>query len=146
MTESEEFNYIYCEKRYKKSGWLAGHIKKNHDDSYQLDKDMTIMRDNALDISNREAILNLSENSPWDSEDSPAPVPTSTPNASMSVPLCPKADNFIHQMCKSLPASFLTTLLPAPAFLQEINRSLQDQGEVSDLLDRFEKEIHCCKC
>ena len=31
-------------------------------------------------------------------------------------------------------------------FLQEINKSLQDQGEVSDVLEQFEREIRCCKC
>ena len=107
---------------------------------------MTVLRDNALDVSNREAILNLSENSPWDCEESPALGPTSTPNASILAPAFPKTDKYIHQMGKSLPASFLTTLLPAPEFLQELNKSLQDQGEVSDLLERFEKEIRCCKC
>ena len=63
MTVTEEFNCIYCEKIYKTSGWLASHIRKKHDDSNLLEKDMTVMRDIALDLSNKEAALNLSENS-----------------------------------------------------------------------------------
>ena len=150
MTDSEEFNCIYCEKIYKKSGWLASHIKKKHEIDNLLDKDMTVIRDNAIDLSNQEAAQNLSENSPWDNDapNSPvsAPRPSSTPRPAHPVPLCPKANNYVIEKGQTLPASFLTTLLPAPGFLDQLDTSLQTQDNVSNLLERFDEHIRCFKC
>ena len=70
-------------------------------------------------------------------------------NAPVPVPLCQKANKYIIEKGKTLPASFLTTLLPAPGFMDEINNSLdiqEDQTQVSDLLTRFEEEIKVHKC
>ena len=128
ITDSEEFNCVYCEKRYKKSGWLSSHIKKKHEDENLLNNEMTVIRDNALDLSNQEAAHNLSENSPWDDDAPGAPVaaprPTSTPRPAAPVPLCPKANNYVIEKGQTLPASFLTTLLPAPGFLDQLDTSL----------------------
>ena len=41
------------------------------------------------------------------------------------VPLCQNAKSYIIQKGKTLPASFLATLLPAPGFLEDLNESLQ---------------------
>ena len=91
--------------------------------------------------------MNLSENPLWE-----APVelniniPSSTPCAPPAVPLCPKANNFIVQKGKTPPASVLAALLPAPTFLEDLNRSLQEPDDVPKLLERFEKEIRSFKC
>ena len=62
------------------------------------------------------------------------------------VPLCPKAHRYIIEKGKTLPATFLETLLPPPGFLEDLNRSLQKENQVTNLLDRFEQEIRCLKC
>jgi hypothetical protein len=49
-------------------------------------------------------------------------------------------------MGKSLPASFLATLLPAPGFLANLDKTLQEGGDANDLLKRFEEDIRCFKC
>ena len=80
MAEANQFNCVYCEKSYKHRGWLAKHIMKKHDDAQQLDNEMTVLQDNALDLSNKEAALNLSDNSPWENTILVAsPRPSSTP-------------------------------------------------------------------
>ena len=147
MADTEIFNCVYCEKQYKYRGWLASHIKKKHDDTHLLDMENTVLRDNALDLSTKEAALNLSENPFWDN-DVPvlSPGPTSTPRVPAPVPLCPKASNYIKQRGKTLPASFLATLLPAPDFLDSLDQSLQQESHANELLQRFEEEIRCFKC
>ena len=147
MTDTEIYNCVYCEKQYKHRGWLANHIKKKHEDAHQLDEDMTVLRDNALDLSTKEAALDLSENPFWEN-DVPIlpPGPTSTPHMSAPVPLCPKAGSYIKERGKTLPASFLATLLPAPDFLDALDHSLQQDVTANDLLQRFEEEIRCLKC
>ena len=147
MAQAAEFNCVYCEKTYKHRGWLASHIKKKHDDSHLLEDEMTVLRDNALDLSNKEAALNLSDNSPWNNTLLDAsPRPSSTPRAPEIVPLCPKATNYVVEKGKTLPASFLTTLLPAQGFLTELSRSLYEQEEAPDPLQRFEEDIRCHLC
>ena len=44
MTDSEEFNCVYCEKKYKRGGWLASHIEKKHKDANLLDINMKVMK------------------------------------------------------------------------------------------------------
>ena len=88
MTDTEQYNCVYCGKRYKNRGWLASHISKKHDDYHQLEKDMTVLRDNAADIRQKEAENNLSDEPAWQTN-----VPdgslgsTSTPRAAAPVPL-----------------------------------------------------------
>ena len=147
MSETEEYNCVYCEKTYKRRGWLAGHIMKKHEDCNLLDKDMTVLRDNANDISTKEACLDLSDNTNWNEpEYTNLSGPTSTPKAPTIVPLCQTANKYVIEKAKTLPASFLATLLPSPGFLEEINRSLQQQDPVDVLMERFEKEIQVFKC
>ena len=154
MTDIDEFNCVYCEKRYKKRGWLASHIAKKHDDTYLLEKDMTTMRDYAHDLSQEEAANNLSENPMWQPDDlNNTLAPTSTPRVAgpvprvaAPVPLCNKASNYVNEMGKSLPASFLATLLPAPGFLTNLEESLQEEQISTDLLNRFDEDIRCYKC
>ena len=67
---------------------------------------------------------------------------TSPPQA---VPLCPMADNYIVQKGKTLPASFLTTLLPAQGLLEEVNKSLHEKDNIDNLLERFDQDIRCFK-
>ena len=62
---------------------------------------------------------------------------TTTHSAPKTVPLCSNASNYIVQKGKTLPASFLATLLPPAGFLDELDRSLQEQDNVSNLLERF---------
>ena len=71
---------------------------------------------------------------------------TTKPNASFPVPLCQKANKYIIERGKTLPATLLTS---GPGFVDEINNSLeiqQDQTQVFDLLTRFEEEIKVNKC
>ena len=72
--------------------------------------------------------------------------PTTTQSAPTTVPLCPNANNYIVQRGNTLPASFLATLLPPAGFLEELDRSLEEQDNVANLLERFEKEIRHFKC
>ena len=96
-------------------------------------------------------MLNLSENPIWEGLDpwgedqteattKPSEIATSTPSPNPKVPLCPKASEYIIKKGKTLPASFLETLLPPPAFLEELDRSLKENRKVDDLLQRFERE------
>ena len=147
MTETELFNCVYCENTYKTRGWLASHIRKKHEDANLLDQEMTYMNDNAKDISQQEAAQDLSENSTWDNDTLTAPLgPTSTPRAPAPVPLCPTANSYIQMRGKTLPASFLATLLPAPGFLDDLDKSLHNETNPTDLLRQFEEEIRCFKC
>ena len=52
----------YCPKQYKRRGWIAEHIAKNHENIVLLEQNMTYMQQAAVDQSHQEAILNLSEN------------------------------------------------------------------------------------
>ena len=147
MTDTDEFNCVYCEKRYKNRGWLANHINKKHEDAQLLEKDMTVLRDNAQDISHREAVLNLSENPFWDNDEQVSQGPTSTPiRIAGSVPLCPKASSYVQEMGKSLPASFLATLLPAPGFLDNLDKSIQEENNANYLLKWFKEDIRFFNC
>ena len=70
-------------------------------------------------------------------------------NNSAPVPLCPRANQYIIQRGKTLPASFLETLLPPPSFLEQLNQSISEQDDptqVSTALRRFEEEIKVHKC
>ena len=147
MTDTDTFNCVYCEKQYKYRGWLASHIKKKHDDNHLLDMENTVLRDNALDLSTKEAALDLSENPFWENDlQVLSPGPTSTPRIPAPVPLCPKAGSYIKERGKTLPASFLATLLPAPGFLDALDQSLQEEINENDLQQKFEEEIRCLKC
>ena len=53
---------------------------------------------------------------------------------------------YVKEMGKSLPASLLAALLPAPSFLANLDNSLQEEDEATDLLKRFEEDIRCFKC
>ena len=72
--------------------------------------------------------------------------PTTTHRTPTIVPLCHNANNFIVQKGKTVPASFLETLLPPEGFLQDLDRSRQEQDNTDNLLKRFEQEIRCFKC
>ena len=168
MADPSELNCNYCDKRYDNRGWLQGHIKKFHEDAQYLDKSMTVLRDVAQqDESFQEAGLNLSENPHWEGledeeetededehEDEEEPkennssTPTSEPSLAPKVPLCPNANTYIVEKGKKIPASFLTTFLPPPGFLKDLNNSLNQDEEhpVNNLLDQFEKKIRCYKC
>ena len=142
MDQANEFNCVYCEKRYKHRGWLANHIKNKHNDDFLLEKDMTMMHEIALELSTNEAGQNLPDDPVWE-EDAleTTPRPTSTPRVANTVPLCPTASNYIIDSRKTLPASFLTTLLPAPDFLDNINKSLKEERNQTNPLNKFEEEI-----
>ena len=147
MDHVDEFNCVYCEKRYKHRGWLAKHIQNKHNDDFLLEKDMTVMYEIALELSTDEAGQNLSDDPVWeDNEPETSPGPTSTPRIANTVPLCPTASNYIIETRKTLPASFLTTLLPAPGFLENINKSLNEESNKTPPLIRFEEEIRHFKC
>ena len=106
------------------------------------------MHEIALELSTNEAGLNLPDDPAWE-DDTPvtSPRPTSTPRVANTVPLCPTASNYIIETRKTLPASFLTTLLPAPGFLDNINKSLdEEESNTSTPLIRFEEEIRHFKC
>ena len=108
---------------------------------------MTVLQEAAHDESCRAAGLNLSENPLWNEPDNNSPSAiTSTPTPTEIIPLCHDANTYIIQKGKSLPASFLATLLPAPGFLEDLNDSLQEQDNENDLLKRFEENIRCNKC
>ena len=150
-------NCTHCDKKYKTKGWLSNHMSRNHKDALLLEQENTMILMNAHDLSCQEAMLNLSDNPIWEGLDpwgedqteatpKPSEIPTSTPSANLNVPLCSKASENIVQKEKTLPASFLANLLPPPAFLEELDRSLQDNGQVEDLLQRFEREIRYFKC
>ena len=87
------------------------------------------MLEAAHDKSCLVAELNNVENPFWeeDEQDSPPPPPinSSTPSPPSTVPLCQNAKEYIIKRGKTFPASFLTTLLPAPGFLDNLNESLQ---------------------
>ena len=150
MGDSTGLNCPHCDKKYKNKGWLSGHISDKHGDIRLLEQDMTTMRflsNHGLNKSFQEAAQNLSENPLWDMPEDMAPSgPTSTPKAPAPVPLCPRANHYIIEKGKTLPATFLETLLPPPGFLEDLNRSLQKENQVTNLLDRFEQEIRCLKC
>ena len=147
MADSGVLNCPHCDTRYKNRGWLTKHIAKYHEDALQLEKDMTWLQTNAQDISQKEAGLNLSENPFWESTEMIDPnVLTPTPSGPQTIPLCLKANNFIVEKGKTLPASLLATLLPAPGFVEDLNRSLKEQHNVDVLLERFEQEVRYLKC
>ena len=130
MTDAVEFNCVYCEKTYKKQGWLASHIKKKHEDDQLLKRNMTVLRDNAHDLSTHQAALDLSENPFWENDILVnSPRPSSTPKVANIVPLCPTARNYIAAKGKTIPASFLTTLLPPRGFLDSLSKSLEEEQE-----------------
>ena len=75
--------------------------------------------------------------------------PLSTSSTAAPVPLCSKAEDFILQKGKTLPATLLASLLPAPGFLEELNKSIQAQDEsleVTKLLTTFDEEIRSHMC
>ena len=67
----------YCDKQYKRKGWLADHIFKKHENAVLLAQHMSTMLDHANDQSQQEAMLNIHDNPFWEGVE--APVPTSTP-------------------------------------------------------------------
>ena len=150
MGDSSELDCPHCDKKYKNKGWLSGHISDKHGDMLLLEQDMTTMRllsNHDLNKSFQEAGQNLSENPLWDDPEDMAPSgPTSTPKAPPPVPLCANVNNYVIEKGKTLPASFLATLLPPPGFLEDLNRSLHKEDQVTNLLERFEQEIRCLKC
>ena len=120
---------------------------KKHEDDQLLERNMTFLRDNAQDLSTIEGAQNLSENPLWENNISVnSPPPSFTPRVANTVPQCPTARNYIAAKGKTLPASFLTTLLPPRGFLDSLSKSLEEEEEVPDLLQQFEEEICCYKC
>ena len=116
MEDASELNCPYCEKKYENRGYLPKHIKQHHKNSFLLDRNMTVMREAAFDESYQVAGLNNPEN-PFSEEFEQtysSPATASTPSPPSRVPLCQNAKTYIIQRGKTLPASFLATLLPAP--------------------------------
>ena len=99
-----------------------------------------------VDASEESTTPPVTESNDPDQVDSVENETTTTKNAPSFVPLCPDANNYIVQKGKTLPASFLTTLLPPAGFLQELDKSLQERDNVDNLLERFEQEIRHFKC
>ena len=180
-----------CNKIYKRKGSLTNHLKKIHNKndssateefldatsySEELDMEESVLRN-----IDREDVANnfFGDISDYESEDGntivtssqqpestiPSPSPLRLPPA--PVPLCNTADSFIRNRGNTLPASLLATLLPAPSFLDDINKSLQEneqeeeqeqeQGQdqkrddqleeqANGLLDTFENEMRCNIC
>ena len=123
-------------------GFLPNHIAKKHEYAVQLEQNMTVLLDNAADLSTQEAGVNLFDNTFVEN----AEETNLTRLNPTLVPLCPTAKNFIVDKGKTLPASFLATLLPAPGFIEQLDKSLQEENDVNNLMARFEKEIRCSKC
>ena len=159
-------------KQIFKNGCLTNHLKNVHNvhdllvdkeflDSTtysELDRDEIILRTVGQAMTSEEFIQDIPDTQEeFDAahvDASPNKVPESTnlqDAASMTsppqaVPLCPMADNYIVQKGKTLPASFLTTLLPAKGFLEELNKILHDKDNIENLLERFDQEICCFMC
>ena len=128
MGDPSELNCPYCEKKYNNRGFLPKHIKQHHENSFLLDSNMSVMRSAAIDESCPAAEFNNHENPFWDDQgqaSTPPPRISSTPSPPTRVPLCQNASNYIIKRGKTLPASFLTALLPAPGFLDSLNESLE---------------------
>ena len=127
MGHPSDLNCPYCEKRFNNRGWLPKHIKQHHENSFLLDQNMTILQEAGHDDSYLVAEFNNQENPFWDEEeqDSPPTIASSTPSPPSMVPLCQNANKYIIKRGNTLPASFLTALLPAPGFLDMLNESLQ---------------------
>ena len=129
MGDPSELNCLYCDKKYDNRGWLPKHIKQNHENSFLLDSNMSVMRSAARDESCLAAEFNNHENPFWDDQEQdptpPLPTISSTPSRPTKVPLCRNANNYIITRGKTLPASFLTALLPAPGFLDSLDESIQ---------------------
>ena len=121
-------NCPFCEKKYDNRGWLPKHIKQHHENTFLLDNNMTYIQAAALDESCQAAGLNNPKNPFWEESvpNSPLKMISSTPRPAQKVPLCQNAETYIVQKGKTLPASFLATLLPAPGFLEELNDSLRE--------------------
>ena len=56
MEEPTKLDCPYCDKKYVRGGCLPGHISKKHKDALSLDLNMTVLRDNAADLSTKEAL------------------------------------------------------------------------------------------
>ena len=181
MTQSstkadQQYKCDQCDKLFVRKGNLSNHLRNVHNQndsptpdgfldntsySEELDTENTVLLDFAREEVACDFFGNISDN---ESEDgiimdnntvklitSPTPGLNSTPRTAAPVPLCPKANSYISSKWKTLPASFLTTLLPAASFLEDINKSLQEeddelQVQVNDLLKTFETEIRCQMC
>ena len=142
MEDSAKLDCPYCDKKYVRGGFLPSHISKKHEYAVQLDQNMTVLRDNAADLSTQEAGANLFDNTFVEN-----PEMTNIPRLQPTpVPLCLTAKNYIVEKGKTLPASFLATLLPAPGFIEQLDKSLQEENDVTDLMERFENEIRCSRC
>ena len=65
------------------------------------------------------------------------------------VPLCANAQRYILRRGNTLPASLLASLLPAPDFLEDLDKSLKEHEQskdVTNILTRFEEDIRCHMC
>ena len=126
MGDPSELNCQYCNKKYDNRGWLPKHIKQHHENSFLLDQNMTVMRDAGRDESCLVAEFNNCENPFWDDQEqgAPPPITSSTPSPPTIVPLCQNANKYLIKKGNTLPASFLTALLPAPGFIDMLNESL----------------------
>ena len=134
-----------CSKPYIKRGCLTNHMKKIHDvqdapagflDSTtysELDREETFIRTTGQIMTADSFLKGIMEDPDDDAEGSeeltPPTDPTAMPDDSghmetlnleltitQNVPLCQNANNFIVQKGKTVPASFLETLLPPQAF------------------------------
>ena len=88
-------------------------------------------------------VINITH--PMGNQDMPSdmhnPEPPTTTSTTAPVPLCTQAQKYIIQRGETLPASFLSSVLPAPGFLAELNKSLEEQEDsvdVTNLLITFE--------
>ena len=82
-------------------------------------------------------------------EETATPRTLPPPVTAPTVPPCAQAQKYILQKGKTLPASFLASVLPAPGFLEELDKSLNNQEEcfeVTHLLTTFEDEIRSHMC
>ena len=127
MEDVSALNCPYCEKKYDNRGWLPKHIKQHHENSFLLDNNMTVLKEAGHDESCLEAEFNNPDNTIRDEHEQVThpKISSSTPSPPPMVPLCQNANKYIIKRGNTLPASFLTTLLPAPGFLDMLNDSLQ---------------------
>ena len=82
-------------------------------------------------------------------EETATPRTLPPPVTAPTVPPCAQAQKYILQKGKTLPASFLASVFPAPGFLEELDKSLNNKEEcfeVTHLLTTFEDEIRSHMC
>ena len=100
--------------------------------------------DDTVEVVNQEV-----EPARHEHEETVTPSTLSPPVTAPTVPPCAEAQKYIIQKGKTLPASFLASVLPAPGFLEELDKSLKDQEEppeVTHMLTTVDDDISCHIC